>query len=173
MISAIVIALASQLSLAAAPARVCVDARTGYPNFDLILTNSSNASAEISEIRGMVFGSDGTLLERRLVWQDALRASRPDTEVPANGKAVVFNPMHFNNAAPGRLMRFEIELSRAGSKPVSLDVTPVDCAQGQPRLILPVAGALRIGCWVIQPSSWPRRVAATAARSKEETLCRI
>src|SRR5688500_17435305 len=109
MISALVIALASQVSLSAAPARVCVDPRTGYPNMDLILTNSASAPSDISEIRRLVFGPAGTLLERRLVWQDALRAIRPDADVPANGKSVVFNPMHFNRAAPGRRMRFEVE----------------------------------------------------------------
>ncbi len=135
---------AAEISVAAAPGRVCVDPRTGYPNVDFVLTNAGDKAAAITEIRGFVFDAGGEMIERRLVWQDALKAIRPDAEVPARGKAVVFNPMQFNHAAPGRRMRFEFDLDPASAVPLALDVTPVDCAEGQPRLILPIRGRVLV-----------------------------
>ena len=139
MTALLAIAIGAQLSVAAVPERVCIDPRTGYPNVDLVVTNPTDKAHKISEIRGMVFDGAGTLLERRLIWQDSLRATRPNTEVPAKGEAVVFNVMPFNTAAPGRRLRFELDLNPAAS-PLSVEVTPVDCAAGQPRLILPLTG---------------------------------
>ena len=93
----------------------------------------------------MVLGGDGTLLERRLVWQDSLRATRPDSEVPAKGEAVLFNAMPFNTAAPGRRLRFEIDVDPAAAAgPLTVEVVPVDCAAGQPRLILPLSGRVLV-----------------------------
>lgn len=137
------LALGAQLSIAAVPQRVCIDPRTGYPNVDLVVKNPTNTKREISEIRGMVFDADGMLLERRLIWQDSLRATRPETEIDANGEAVVFNVLPFNTAAPGRRLRFEIDVSPAAS-PLSVEVTPVDCTEGQPRLILPLTGRVLV-----------------------------
>ena len=137
------LALAAQVGLAATPDRVCVDPRTGYPNVDFILTNKGNKAAEISEIRGILYDAGGAMIERRLIWQDSLRAVRPETEVPAGGTAIVFNPMRFNHAAPGRRMRFEMDLD-ARPEPLAVEVVPVDCAAGQPRLILPVQGRVLV-----------------------------
>jgi hypothetical protein len=64
--------------------------------------------------------------------------------VPARGAAVIFNPMPFNHAAPGRRLRFEVDLDLPESSPLSVDVVPVDCAAGQPRLILPIAGRVLV-----------------------------
>ena len=136
--------LAAQISLSATPERVCVDPRTGYPNVDFVLSNKGAEPAEITEIRGIVFDAAGRMIERRLVWQDSLRATRPDQKVPAGGKAVVFNPMPFNNAGPGRRIRFEMDLNPAASEPLAVDVLPVDCSVGQPRLILPIAGRVLV-----------------------------
>ena len=137
-------ALAAQVSVAAAPDRVCVDPRTGYPNVDFFLTNKADKPVAITEIRGLVFGPGGAVIERRLVWQDSLKAIRPDSQLPARGTAVVYNPMSFHTAAPGRRMRFEFDLDQPGSTPVAVEVTPVDCAAGQPRLILPLKGRLLV-----------------------------
>src|SRR4028119_2217657 len=106
MASLIAVALAAQLTMTADPARVCVDPRTGYPNVDLVVANTSGEVRKIAEIRGMVLDVDGGVLERRLIWQDSLKATRPDVEVPARGEAVIFNAMRFNTAAPGRPLRF-------------------------------------------------------------------
>ena len=143
MTTLLAIAVGAQLSVAAVPGRVCIDPRTGYPNVDLVVTNPTDKPHKISEIRGMVFAADGTLLERRLIWQDALRATRPDSEVPAKGEAVVFNAMPFNTAAPGRKLRFEMDVSPEAS-PLAVEVTPADCAAGQPRLILPLTGRVLV-----------------------------
>ncbi len=143
MSTLLALALGAQLSVAAVPARVCVDPRTGYPNVDLVVTNPTGEPRKITEIRGMVFDADRTLLERRLVWQDSLRATRPDSEVPARGEAVIFNAMPFNTAAPGRKLRFELDVSPE-APPLAVDVTPVNCAVEQPRLILPVTGRVLV-----------------------------
>ena len=90
-------------------------------------------------MRGLVFHQDGTLLERRIIWQDSLQSVRPDREAPAHGTAVIFNPMVFNRAAPGMRMRFEFDVEGA-QEPLAVDITPVDCAAGQPKLILPITG---------------------------------
>lgn len=139
----VAIALAAQLSLAAVPPRVCIDPRTGYPNVDLVVGNPTDKPRKISEIRGMVFGADRTLIERRLIWQDSLQATRPNKEVPAKGQAMVFNAMPFHGAAPGLRLRFEIDVEPAAA-PLAVEVTPVDCAEGQPRLILPIAGRVLV-----------------------------
>ena len=133
-------ALAAQVSVAAAPGRVCVDPRTGYANLDFTFTNPTDKPLAITEMRGMVYDARGTLLERRLIWQDSLKATRPDSKIAAQGTAVVFNPMSFNTAAPGRRMRFEFDLDQPGSTPLTVEVTPADCAAGQPPLILPIKG---------------------------------
>jgi len=137
-------ALAAQVSVSAAPDRVCVDPRTGYANVDFVLTNKADKPATITEIRGLVFDRDGSVIERRLVWQDSLKAIRPDSQLPAGGTAIVFNPMSFHTAVPGRRMRFEFDLDETGSAPVAVEVTPVDCAAGQPRLILPISGRVLV-----------------------------
>lgn len=66
----VTLAVAAQVSVAAAPDRVCVDPRTGHPNVDFFLTNKADKAVVISEIRGLVFGRDGDVIERRLIWQD-------------------------------------------------------------------------------------------------------
>lgn len=70
----VTMALAAQVSVAAAPERVCVDPRTGYPNVDFVLSNTADKPVAITEIRGLVFDRDGAVIERRLVWQDSLKA---------------------------------------------------------------------------------------------------
>ena len=134
------IALAAQVGVAAMPGRVCIDPRTGYANVDFTFTNPTDKALAITEMRGMVFDPQGVLLERRLIWQDSLKATRPDSKIAARGTAVVFNPMSFHNASPGRRMRFEFDLDQPGSTPLTVEVTPADCAADQPRLILPIKG---------------------------------
>ena len=140
MMMSLSIALAAQVGVATAPARVCIDPRTGYANVDFVLTNPTDKALAITEMRGMVFDAKGTLLERRLIWQDSLTATRPDSKIAARGSSVVFNALPFNTAAPGRRMRFEFDLDQPNMAPLAVDVTPVDCAAGQPRLILPIKG---------------------------------
>ena len=138
------IALAAEVSVATAPGRVCVDPRTGYANVDFMFTNPTDKVRAITEMRGMVFDAAGTVIERRLIWQDSLAATRPDTKIAAKSSSVVYNPLAFNTASPERKMRFEFDLDEPGSVPVAVDVTPVDCAAGQPRLILPITGRVLV-----------------------------
>lgn len=138
------IALAAQVSVATAPARVCIDLRTGYANVDFVFTNPTDEARLITEMRGMVFDPRGALLERRLIWHDSLAATRPDAKIAAKATPIVYSPLTFNTAAPGRKMRFEFDLDEAGSPPLAIDVIPADCAAGQPPLILPIKGRVLV-----------------------------
>ena len=135
-------AMAATVDVRLEPARICVDPRTGYPNFDIMLTNAGDAEAAITEIRGAVIADDGEVIERRIVWQDALSASRPDAKVPAKAHAVLFNPIAFRHAAPGRRMRFEVDFDNAPS--ARAEAVPVDCAAAQPILRMPIAGRVLV-----------------------------
>lgn len=135
---------AAQVSVAAAPERVCIDPRTGYPNVDFVFSNQTDKTLAITEMRGMVFDAKGTLIERRLIWQDALSATRPDPKIAARGTSVVYNPLRFNSASPGRRMRFEFDVDGPGVPPLAVEVTPVACVVGQPQLILPIKGRVLV-----------------------------
>lgn len=138
------IALAAQVTVAATPARVCIDPRTGYANIDFVFTNPTTEARKITEMRGMVFDAKGTLLERRLIWQDALAATRPDPKLSAKAVSVVYNPLPLTTAAPVRKMRFEFDLDEPSSPPLAIELTPADCAAGQPPLILPIQGRVLV-----------------------------
>ena len=138
------IALAAPLSVTTAPERICINPRTGYPNVDFILRNDTDKTVAISEIRGLVYNSSNTLLERRLVWQDALSAARPDTKIAARATSVVFNTLAFNGAAPGQKIRFEFDFDGINSPTSAVEVVPLDCAAGQPKLILPIQGRVLV-----------------------------
>ena len=136
-------ALAAQIGVAAIPKRVCIDPRNGHANVDFLVTNATDKALTITEIRGLIFDRRGTLLERRLVWQDALTATRPGTQIPAKGKSIIFNPMSFNHASPTRPMRFEFDLDGAPG-PLTVNLTPADCRAGQPPFVLPVVGRVLV-----------------------------
>ena len=133
---------ASAVVVSLVPQRICVDQRTGYPNFDIALRNDGPVEAKITEIRGLVVNNDNEVIERRLVWQDSLAASRPDASVPAKASAMMFNPMVFNHAAPGKRLRIEIDFDKAET--ASAEARPVDCAAGQPALAMPIAGRVLV-----------------------------
>lgn len=138
------IALAAQVSVAAAPGRVCIDPRTGYANVDFHFTNPTDKTVALTEIRGLVFDAKGMLLERRLIWQDSLMATRPDAKIGPRATAVVFNPLAFNTAAPGRRMRFEFDHDQPDMRSLAVDLIPADCGAGQPRLSLPIKGRVLV-----------------------------
>jgi hypothetical protein len=135
-----------QASLAANPARVCADTRqNSYLNFDLILKNPSSEKLSIAELRAIVFDRAGTMVERRLIWQQSLALLGAERTVPASGEVRIFNPFLFRTARPGSRIRFEVDFVGVapGAMPLSLIVVPEDCTNRK-RLVSPIAGRLLV-----------------------------
>jgi murein DD-endopeptidase MepM/ murein hydrolase activator NlpD len=128
------------------PERVCLVERTpSYLNFDLLIRNSTSAELVIEEVRGLLLDRSGHVLERRIIWQQSLSALAPARAIPANGEAVIFNPILFHALRPGVHVRMEVQFRGAahGAAPLSLVVEPVACVNRQ-ELRLPVAGRVLV-----------------------------
>lgn len=133
------------VTLTANPSRICLGpGATAYPNFDLIVRNSSNTELTVGEVRGIVLGADGEMIERRLIWQGATALLAPDNRVAARGEATIFNPFAFSRWKAGLSLRYEIDVNGPGAPPTTavLTVTPRACPN--PRLIFPIAGRVLV-----------------------------
>jgi hypothetical protein len=121
------------------PERVCLDARKpAYLNFDLGIVNATGRSLKISQVRGLVLDSTGSVVERRILWSQAL-AQRGDT-VPDGRETLVFNPFHFAaRIDPRTVLRYEIDFDDASVGTRSVLVRPRACPT-RTRLIFPYAG---------------------------------
>ncbi len=138
-------AQSSPVTLTANPSRVCINPGTpSYPNFDLIVRNSGSTELTIGEVRGMVLGADGEMLERRLIWQGATALLAPDSRVSAQGEATIFNPFAFSRWKAGSSLRYEIVLNEPGGASTTsvLTVVPETCLNS--RLILPITGRVLV-----------------------------
>ncbi len=137
---------ASALAISVNPQRICFNDRSpSYLNFDFLVANRSAEELTISELRAMVLGQDGHVVERRLIWQQALQLLGPARTVAPGAEAVIFNPLLLNSATLGRTVRYEIDAtSRNGSRhSARVTVTPVDC-RNRHRLQLPVGGRVLV-----------------------------
>jgi hypothetical protein len=114
-----------------------------YLNVDFIVGNRTARDVALEEMRGYVLSPDGEVLERRIVWQQALAMAGlgPGGTVAAGRQGLIFNPLHFNSARPGLRIRYEFDFS--GEAPVAVTVVPRSCAT-RTRLILPVAGRVSV-----------------------------
>jgi hypothetical protein len=131
------------LTVAANAGRVCyVDRRPSYLNDDFIVDNRTARNVALNEIRAAVLSRTGEVLERRIVWQQALAlvGLGPDHAVAAGQQGLIFNPLHFNTARPGLRIRYEFDF--AGEATVAVTIVPQSCVT-RIRLVLPVAG--RVG----------------------------
>lgn len=136
----------ADVTVRAIPERICLTGRSpGYLNFDLVVTNPTPEGLEIEEVRGLLFDERGELIERRLIWQQALDSLGRRRELPANGELVLFNPLLFNSLAKGTSLRFEIKFAGTAlaAAPTALTVTPQSCANRR-ALRLPVAGRVLV-----------------------------
>lgn len=139
-------AQAGPVTLAANPGRVCRDdSEPAYLNFDLLIRNDTDSELAVAELRGIVLGADGEVVERRLIWQQAIGQLSPDRTVPPRGEALIFNPLLFASPAAGARIRYEVELNGLppGSAPLAVTVAPEDCTNRN-RLVLPVAGRVLV-----------------------------
>ena len=134
---------AEPLTIRANPARVCAAERSpAYHNIDFLVRNDGKEGAKITELRALAENRAGELIEQRLVWQQATGLLNGGGDVPAGSEVTIFNPIGFSS--PKDISRVRYEFDVAGRKgPVTVAVTPVDCAPRQPSLS-PVAGRLLI-----------------------------
>src|SRR5690349_8027146 len=64
---------AGELEIRVEPERVCLDGRKpAYLNFDLGIVNTTGRALKISQVRGLVLDTAGAVLERRILWSEAL-----------------------------------------------------------------------------------------------------
>jgi hypothetical protein len=134
------------LTIRANPQRVCYNHRNpSYLNFDLLAHNRSSDELTISELRAMVLDSSGDVIERRLIWQQALGLLGPKRTIAPGDEALIFNPLLFRTVLPGRAIRFEVEAASktSGGHTASVVVRPIDC-QNRYRLELPVSGRILV-----------------------------
>ena len=134
------------LSVRANPQRVCYnDRQPSYLNFDLQAHNRSSDELTISELRAMVLDRSGNVIERRLIWQQALRLLGAERTIAPGSEALIFNPLLFRTVLPGRAVRFEVEAAgkTSGRHTASVTVKPVDC-KNRHKLELPVDGRILV-----------------------------
>jgi murein DD-endopeptidase MepM/ murein hydrolase activator NlpD len=116
------------------PPRVCFDPRTpAYLNFDLRITNPRERDAAITEVRAFVTRPSGEIVERRILWQQALSTLAPERKVPAGDVATIFNPFVFGSLQPGSTIRYEVDVE-GEPLPLTTVVRPVDCVPARPYL---------------------------------------
>ena len=124
-----------QVTLTANPGRVCRDDSVpAYLNFDLVIRNGSESELRIEELRASVLDTEGQVVERRLVWQQALEVLAPDRSVPAGGEALIFNPLHFRSGEEDSRIRYEVTFAgqAPGAAPLALTIAPEDCTPTVP-----------------------------------------
>jgi hypothetical protein len=134
------------LSVRVNPQRICSNDRSpSYLNFDLLMTNRSAEELTISELRAMVLDTNGHVIERRLIWQQALQLLGPARTVAPGAEALIFNPLLLHSAGPGRTIRYEIDAAGKNGSRHSAQVTlgPVNC-RNRYRLQLPVEGRVLV-----------------------------
>jgi hypothetical protein len=133
----------SPVTLSANPPRVCLDARpTSYLNFDIVIRNPTAKAVKVRELRAFVLNPKGEVVERRILWQDALSILGSHASVAAGEEAIVFNPFAFNSVKAGSRIRYEVDLEGARA-PAPLTVAPVSCAT-KARLVAPITGRIQV-----------------------------
>jgi hypothetical protein len=134
------------LAVRANPQRVCYNHRQpSYLNFDLLAHNRTVDELTISELRAMVLDPSGAVIERRLIWQQALRLLGPKRTIAPGEEALIFNPMLLGTVRPGTAVRIEIDAAgkTSGGQTASVTVRPVDC-RNRHKLELPVRGRILV-----------------------------
>src|SRR5688572_2016072 len=100
----------SPVTLSANPPRVCLDPRPSpYLNFDIVVRNPTTKPVKVRELRAFVLDAQGAVVERRILWQDALSILGPHGNVAAGEEAIIFNPFAFNAVRAGSKIRYEID----------------------------------------------------------------
>ncbi len=125
------------------PSHVCATSGAGsYPNVDLIIENQGGTERKIEEVRAVVRDGAGHLLERRLLWQQALSLLGSDVTLPPKSKTVIFNPFAFSTNVVGKSLTFEFLLASQAT-PIAATTTPRECVNAY-RLSLPISGRVLV-----------------------------
>lgn len=120
-------AAAPTVTAVVSPPTVCSDNRNvAYPNFDLLVTNRGPDEARIQEMRGFVYDKQGRLIERRILWQQAMALLGKAGTIGPGETSIVFNPFSFRHLAPGTTLRYELDVAGTPA-PVGVDVAFEDC----------------------------------------------
>lgn len=140
---AAVTAASPQVTLTTNPPRVCADESSSRsPNFDIVIANASAGPLTISEIQARSFDGSGTLLEQRILWQDALSLLGVQRTVAPRQEGLIYNPFRFATAAPGTRVDYQIRFEELPA-PSTLSVRPQSCAP-KARLSLPLSGRVLV-----------------------------
>ena len=138
-------ASSAQVSVAAAPQRVCVTEREpAYLNVDFVVHNPSDKEVAVSEIRASVLGSSDEPIEKRVVWQGSidLLGLGDGAKVPPRADGLIFNPLHFSSAAVGRTVSYEFDIT-GQTRPAVVAIVPQLCRTNA-ELILPLKGRVAV-----------------------------
>lgn len=133
---------ATGLTATANPGRVCYsDRQPSYLNFDLLLHNHNPDELTVTELRAMVLDPHDNVIERRIIWQQALKSLAPDRTLAAGDEGLIFNPFLFRTVHPGTAVRFEVDAAgqTSGSHTANFIVRPREC-KNRYKLELPVKG---------------------------------
>jgi hypothetical protein len=129
-------------TVSANPPRVCADNRANkYLNFDLVIRNGTDKSLSVNQIEARSFDSTGALIERRILWQDAISTLGPNRTIEAGGQGLIYNPFAFETAPVAT--RIDYDLSFDGGRSARLEIRPQSCIT-RARLILPLTGRVLI-----------------------------
>ncbi|MEO8381298.1 MAG: M23 family metallopeptidase [Acidobacteriota bacterium] len=138
------------VKLTASPQRVLIEQSTGGQsvNFDLILENTTSEPLDIDEVQVEVRDRAGKLLLRRFVDGNGTRPSIRTidvAEVPAGGKALVFNPFHrFEKDLELGTLTYHLALSsKDGEKRYGAQVVvKPEVYTNKASMVLPIKGRL-------------------------------
>ncbi len=148
LLFAAVLSDTSTVKASSSPSPVYIEALNGRQvvNCDLIVENPTGAPLDIDEVELSVYDKPGKLIIRRFVDGNGTRPSVRTidvAEVPAQGKALIFNPFHtFDAMIDLSSMVFDIKLSTKDGSTLygaSVTVKPVNYVP-RATMILPLPG---------------------------------
>ena len=136
-------AASTPVAISTNPPRVCADdSSSRSPNFDLVIRNSTERPLTITEIKAQVFNPAGTLLEQKVLWQDALSLLGAQQTVAAGKEGLVYNPFRFVAARAGTRIDYAISFRERPST-LTISVQPQSCVT-KARLQLPLRGRILV-----------------------------
>src|SRR5688500_16691731 len=114
---------ADSVSLSVNPPTICAT-RPGqaYLNFDLQIANRGPFDLAIQSIRATSRDRAGTMLEQKVLWQDAIAILGDQRQVKAGTARLLFNPFSFATAA--RADRIDYEIAFDGNRSAATSVRP-------------------------------------------------
>jgi len=136
------------VKVSSSPSPVYIEALNGRQvvNCDLIVDNPTGAPLDVDEVQLSVYDKSGTLIVRRFVDGNGTRPSIRTIDVPdvpAQGKALIFNPFHtFDATIDLSSMVFDVKLSTKDGSTLyrsSVTVKPVIYVP-RTKMILPLPG---------------------------------